>query len=240
MLDWRARIGLLVPSGNQTIEPELYRYAPPGVAFHFTRIANYLDTEEELAAMADAAPGAATLLVHAGVNLIVFACTAASLLYGRGYDSKVAARIAHVTAIPVTTTSTAVVAALRAVNAQRLMVLTPYADWLNVRVSGFFEAEGFSVAGVCTIPEATTPAAIASISPNAIYRAARKLDVQTFDGLFLSCTDLRALEVIAPLEADLGRPVVSSNQATLWHCLRLVGIHDRLGRLGRLLDDEGR
>lgn len=240
MNGWRARIGIIVPSGNQTLEPELTRAGPPGVAFHFTRILNVVDTEDELDAMAAAAPRAAVLLAHAHVDLIAFGCTAGSLLRGADYDIHIAKAITAASSAPATTTSSCVVAALRSFRAHRVAVVTPYASWLNDRVAAFMEAAGFSIAGLATIPEAASPDAIPHIPPEATYRAARAMASNQIDALFLSCTDLPTAGVVDALEADLGCPVVTSNQATLWGSLRLAGVRHRIGGWGQLLEGRDR
>jgi len=83
------RLGVIVPSGNTHLEPEFGHLPLSDVSFHFARIVNYQDTEEELAAMADQAPEAAELLSHAGVKAIAFGCTGGSFLKGKYYDQEV-------------------------------------------------------------------------------------------------------------------------------------------------------
>ncbi len=240
MLGWRAKLGLLVPSGNQVVEPELMRIAPEGVTLHGTRITNYLDTPEELAAMRNEVPSAARLLAHAEVAAIAFACTGGSLLEGAGYDRTITALIEEASGgIPATTTSTAVVEALRHLGVRRLIVVTPYQLWLNERVAAFLEAADFEVAridGIPNPPELRSATAISSIPPDVTAGFARSIAAgQRYDGIFISCTSLRTVEAIEPLEHDLGVPVVSSNQATLWALLRLAGVRTAVSGLGRLV-----
>lgn len=242
MLGWRAKLGLLVPSGNQVVEPELMRVAPEGVTVHSTRITNYLDTPEELAAMKDEVPAAARLLGHAEVAAIAFACTGGSLLQGAGYDRTISALIKESSGgIPATTTSTAVVEALRHLGVRRLIVVTPYQPWLNKRVAAFLQAADLEVVRIEGIPNPSglqTATAVSSISPNVTAAFTRSVAAgQHFDALFISCTSLRTVEAIEQLEHDLGAPVVSSNQATLWALLRLAGVRSREGGLGRLFQD---
>jgi len=61
------------------------------------------------------------------------------------------------------------------------------------------------------------------------------VNIPEADAVFISCTSVRTFEIIAPLERDLGKPVISSNQATIWHALRKTGIRDTIEGYGRLL-----
>ena len=76
---------------------------------------------------------------------------------------------------------------------------------------------------------------IGSIHPSEVYDFATKKFCPEADGYFISCTNLRTLEVLDALEKHLGKPVVSANQATMWDMLRLAGIGDSISGYGRLL-----
>ena len=81
---------------------------------------------------------------------------------------------------------------------------------------------------------------IVRVPPQAIFEAGLALaSPASVDGLFISCTALRVSPVIARLEAALGKPVVSSNQALAWDCLRLAGCDATVPGFGRLLAGEG-
>jgi len=120
------RFGIIVPSGNTLLETELCSLPINGVSFHFTRVVNYLDTEEELAAMSDQSLNAAELLSHAKVHAIAFGCTSGSFLYGKGYDLELIKKMASRVAVPCITASTAVIKGLREMKINRVMFLTPY------------------------------------------------------------------------------------------------------------------
>jgi maleate isomerase len=211
---------------------------PDGVAFHCTRITNYLDTPDELAAMKDEVPAAARLLAHAEVHAMAFACTGGSLLQGLGYDETIIKAMEQATGgrIPATTTSTAVVQAMRHLGIRRLAVVTPYKEWLNDRVVTFLTESGFEVARIAGMGGLDTATALSSVPPQAVYVFARRVaDGAEFDGLFISCTSFRTAGAVDALEDDLGVPVVSSNQATLWALFRLAGVRARVPGFGQLL-----
>jgi maleate isomerase len=231
---WRGRIGLIIPSSNRLSEPQLARYSPPGVQFHTTRLrmtgvhhAPPLETLERIR-------GAAAMLADAKVDLILFHCTANSMEGGPGADETIASAIREATGVPATTTATAILAALRALAMRRFVLLSPYSDETNAHEVRFLEGNGFDVLAAYGLNLPSSDAYI-SYPPDAWYeRVMERLDDRA-DGYFLSCTNIRAFEIIEELEAATGKPVIASNQASLWHALRLIGVPDAVPGLGRLL-----
>lgn len=140
----RLRIGMLVPSGNVVAEPQVKAMLPPGVAVYSTRLPLTGSSREELLAMVDDIEHGARLLADAQVNLIAFNCTAVST-YSKEMEANVKARIAAVAKSPVVATSEALVAALRALDARRIALLTPYIKAINEREVLFLEAADFEV-----------------------------------------------------------------------------------------------
>lgn len=232
MIGWRAKLGLLVPSVNTTIEPELYKLAPQGVSLHFARLRLEKDAPEEFEKMSVDLEDQATRLAHASVNVIGFGCTTGSLLRGVGYDKDIVKRIEDATGITATTTSTAVVEALKLLEATNLSVATPYPEWLNEKLRSFLEGHGFSIVAIrgLGLEKGTGDVAIEQV-----YRLVKEVDRPYSDTVLISCTDFRTMEIIDTLEQDLGKPVVSSNQATLWMLLRLAKLPDGMRGCGRLM-----
>jgi maleate isomerase len=142
--------------------------------------------------------------------------------------------------VPVVTPSAAARAAFRALGVGRLAMLTPYLPATSGPMEGYFTDHGLSVVAHACLGLADDRE-MARVTPATIREAARMVDRPAAEALFLSCTALPALDVIADLEADLGKPVVSSNQASLWALLGLAGLAPRVGSpapvggLGRLL-----
>jgi maleate isomerase len=233
MFGWRARLGVLVPSINKTMEPELYKMAPAGVSVHFSRLRQREDTVEELQRMADDIPRAAAELADAEVDVIAFGCTSGSLIGGPGYDQQLIKKIESVAHIPAITTSTAVISALKELGIKTLCVATPYIDAVNEREKQFLVSDGFKILNMkglgCKGPET------ADLSPKLIYKHAKSVFRPGADGLFMSCTDLRTSDILEVLEHDLNKPVVSSNQATMWMMLKSAGIGDPIEGYGTLL-----
>lgn len=194
-----------------------------------------IDTIEELLRMGDYAPKAASDLADAEVDCIAFGCTSGSLLGGPDYNEKLLRKIKEVTPIPAITTSMAVVAALKELEIRTVCVATPYHDDINQKEKEFFEAHGFKVLNIkglsCNGPET------ADLSTKLVYTHAKGTFRPEADALFMSCTDMRSLDILQSLEYDLGKPVVSSNTATMWMMLKKVGIGESIGGFGRLLSE---
>jgi len=231
----RVKLGILVPSANTVMEPDLYRMIPKDITLHFTRIRNKEDTEDELVNMIGYVPSAAELLSHAKVDVIAFGCTGGSFIGGPGYDEKIIQEIERAAKIPGTTTTTAVVEALKRMKIKKLTLATPYEEWLNRREVEFLEDKGFSIlsAGGLGLVDGNEQS---TYPPQKIKEFVKKLDVPETDGVFISCTNFRGVEVIKDLEEELNKPVVTSNQATLWMMLRMVNVRTPIYNYGKLLE----
>lgn len=233
----RARIGLIYMASSWIMEPEFVRMAPPGVSIHTTRIQFHGATVEGLGRMAESAEveRCAELLATAPLGAICFGGTSASFLHGRGWDERLLERMAGASGgIPVTTTSTASLRALRAVGVGRIAFVGPYNDEVTERGRRFFEANGFEVVAALGLGLTTDPA-IGGVSLATVCELARRGDRPRAEAIFISCTNLRTIGALAALEAELGKPVVSAIQASFWDCLRLAGVDLPVAGFGRLL-----
>jgi maleate cis-trans isomerase len=227
------RIGLIVPSVNAVLEPDLAWAAPAGLTFHATRVPLTATTPEGLREMNRSIEGAAGLLAHLTPDLVAFACTSGSFVDGEDGLKKQINLIEATARCPVVATSRAIIEACRHLGITRVALATPYRDDVNEAERAFFTGHGIDVRSLVGL--GLSGAAIREVAPEQVMKLARSADTADSEALFLSCTDLRALEVIAPLEAELGKPVLSSNQVTLWAVLSTLGEPTGLPRLGRLL-----
>jgi maleate isomerase len=114
-----------------------------------------------------------------------------------------------------------------------LSILTPYVAEVTERGRHFFEQSGFSVSNAVGMG-ISEDHEIGNVSPEQVYRFVRENVDAGADGVFISCTNLRTVGIIAALEQDLGLPVVSAVQASFWDCLRIAGIRDHVDGFGRL------
>lgn len=215
------RLGFIVPSANAVFETDCRRLLPSRFGAHVARVSCTRDAETELAALARGAPAAARDLRDAAVSVIAFACTSGSLLGGHGYDNDVAQAISAAAGVPATTSATAVRRALQSLNVSRVALVTPYEDWLNERVVDFLGSHGVATAGAYGF---AMPAVREHerLEPELIAEHALALCTPDVQAVVISCTSFRGAEAAALLRAAQRRPVISSNDATLWSALRLV------------------
>lgn len=236
----RAKLGLVVPPTNTVNEAEWARMMPEGVTFHTHRMPLHDDAASEAGrkALMDDLDRTFGLLKQARVDAIAYACTAGSMI---NPVQSLPERLTERTGVKAVTTSAAIVAALKALGVRRLSVATPYADRLNEHETRFLEENGFSVDRLIGLGiGAGGPAEyirIAETPLDEVGAHARAAFVPGTDALLITCTDFPTLPIIAELEAELGVPVVTSNQATFWAMLRVAGISDRFERFGRLLQN---
>jgi maleate isomerase len=231
----RAAIGLIVLATDQTIEHEWRRLIDlPGVAVYESRILNdnAITTVTLKAMEARLAEAAGLILPGLPLDVVGFGCTSASMVIGeeRVFELIREARPGVACSTPIT----AAFAAFRALEMRRIALLTPYRDDINRFIRGYIEAKGFEVPVMGSFNEEDDRRA-ARIDLASIRDAALRLGrSELVDGVFVSCTSLRLAEAVAGIEAELEKPVTSSNHALAWHCLRLAGIEARLPRWGRL------
>jgi len=236
MYGWRARIGLLAVASDVTCEMELHSIAPEGVSINASRMAfPGAVTAETVGKLADEAEKAAELLIPTGVNVIAFCCTSGSFIKGAGWDRQIIEKIEkRFPGVTVTTTSTAVLEAFRTLEIKKVAIATPYIDEINVALKKFLEMENFptvSIEGLGIKEDQETN----NQPPEVAYNLARKVDVPEADGIFISCTSFRTFGIIETLERDLRKPVVTSNQATMWDVLKKADVHGPIKGYGKLL-----
>lgn len=230
-----ARVGLVVPSVNATIEPELAWMAPAGVSFHCARIMLRETTVDGLREMNAEVESAARLLASLAPNAVAYACTSGSFMDGAERLRARIDAIAHIVGCPVVATSQAMIDALRALRVRRVALATPYLDALTQIEQHFLVDQSFEVVSARSL--GLSGAAIREVSPERVFELACEADSPNAEAIFVSCTDLRALEVVDALERRLSKPVLSSNQVTLWALLRALGRPARIAGFGRLLDE---
>ena len=217
------RIGLIIPSSNTTMEVEFTRHLPEGVSVHSARVHLERVTVEELEGMAERVEEAALLLGDARVDLIVYGCTTGSLIKGKGYDLELERRIEGATGIPALATAHAVLEALKERGLKRIVVATPYIAEVNEKEREFLLANGLEVVAIRGLGLLRNQE-IGLQEPRVVYKLGEELmeEHPEAEGLFISCTNLRTFEVLRPLEDELRKPVISSNQATLWQALKKI------------------
>ncbi|MFP6732387.1 MAG: aspartate/glutamate racemase family protein [Rhodospirillales bacterium] len=230
----RCKIGVIVPSLNNTLEPEFNRMVPADVAVYATRLRLERGVPDDLRAMADLTEQAGELLRHADVDCIAYCCTTGSLIDGVDWDKELAARLGKATELPVTTTASAAIKAMRSLGLKTVSVATPYIDEVNKIERAYIEACGIRVNSITGL-QFTRGEELHSLDQDAAREFCRAAMVDGADGLFISCTDFASIDFIEELERDLGKPVVTSNTATLWMVLSLIKLDQPIEGFGQLL-----
>jgi arylmalonate decarboxylase len=236
---WRGRIGLIAPSTNTTLEPEFSRMAPEGVAVYVSRVhqAGPQGLASSYQRMADGIATAAALLATSEVDVIAFGCTSCTYFVS---PEKARDSMRENAGCPPILTADAVADAMRAMDCKRIAVIGPRTEMVTRREVEFLRDAGFEVAASRCLGLGATEEerrSIGRVPPETVYRLALSIDSSDVDAIFISCTQLPTLNVIALLERALKKPIVTSNQATMWRCLREVHFSEPIHGFGRLLSD---
>lgn len=231
-----SRIGLLVPSSNTTVEPEFYRALPPAVTLHVARLFLTQIAPDEILSIVQDLETQSRGLASADVDVIVLGATAPSFLKGLGYDRELIARIEAATGKRATTTSTALIAALRHLGVSRVVLGAAYDAKVNAIAQAFLEANGIEVLSAEGLGIVDN-LAVGRLGGDSAYELARRIDRPDAEAIVLACTNWKTMDAIERLERELGKPVVSTTQASLWAALRVIGRIEGVPGYGRLLRD---
>ena len=250
MTQFAKRIGLIVPADCQ-IDDEMWELCGPQAIPLITRThmpvfgSGVPLSTGALAALAQSPDieDAADRLRAVSPDAAAYIDTSITFVRGPGGDTEIAQRVERVLKCPTTVTSTAVAEALQELGARRITAVTPYPDEVNARLPPFMEHYGIHVESVEKLKwnyeSGLTSNEMASIDPGELVGAVVAVRHQHSDAVFISCTAERTLEAIAPLEASLGKPVVTAIQATMWKVQRLAGVRHELTTGGRLFHLQG-
>lgn len=230
------RIGLLVPSSNTTVEPEFYRALPADVTLHTARLFLTQITPESIERMVEDLETQSRLLASADVDVIVLGATAPSFLKGLGYDRELIKRIEAVSGKRATTTSTALIEAIRHLGAKRVVLGSAYDDKVNAIAKSFLEASGIAVLDAKGL-DLVDNLVVGRLDAETAYVLAKQVDRPDAEAVVLACTNWRTMDVIDRLERELGKPVISTTQVSIWAALRIIGVAHGVPGYGRLLRD---
>ena len=237
-IGWRSKIGVIVPPSNTVNEAEFNRFAPEGVSFHFTRSPLHSDpAADDFAEMLGDVTNAMKNLSACNVDYATYACTAGSMACP---SDRLLGTMTEIGGVPSNSTAQAIVAALDALGATSIVMASPYTQETNEHEAHYLADHGIEVLATTGLNLNTSLENIQKISrvpPPDVFEHARSIDRPEAEALLICCTDFNTFDSIEPLESELGKPVVSSNSATLWHSLRNAQITDRIDSLGTLLRD---
>ncbi|MEM7177750.1 MAG: arylmalonate decarboxylase [Pseudomonadota bacterium] len=234
----RAKLGFILMSTDLAAEADFHDMVPNGVAVHITRLkTDDYTTNETLSRHIDhMADAAARLQPDTKPDVISYSCTSGSIVIGeaRIYEE---IRKGAPWAVPMCLV-TGVVDALNALGAKKIVVGTPYLDEINTAEAEFLAAKGFAVLDIQGL-NLTTGIEFGRVTPAYWKEFALAIDRPDADAIFLSCGGIRALEVAQEIEQIAGKPVITSNQAQFWSCLRRAGIGDDIDGFGQIFRHPG-
>jgi maleate cis-trans isomerase len=237
----KARIGVFVPFTNVNLEADLAMMRPDGVSLHFTRLGGYdIDEVPDAAQMAGLARSdmdeAIRLLSGARPDAVLYGCTSATLALGPQFDKDLATTIQARSNADCITAAGALVHALNTLQISRIAFASPYVAALNDDAIAFLGSQGFECVSRFDYPTDLGNYGQGELLPEQILEFALAADSAQAQAIVLSCTDLRAVEIIAELEARTGKPVVTSNQAMLFAAMQTLQIQPSDSGFGRLFD----
>lgn len=232
----RAKIGVIVPPSNTVNEAEFNRFTPPGVSFHFTRSPLHADpAADDFVEMLTDVRRAMGDLAACRVDHATYACTAGSMACP---SNRLLGTMNEAGGVGANSTAQAIVAALAALGVNTVSMASPYTDEMNAHEAHYLKEHGIDViasAGLSLNTSLEKIQQISRVAPPEVFEHARAVDREGAEAVLICCTDFNTFDAIEPLEEALGKPVISSNSATLWHTLRAAGIDDRIDGLGTLL-----
>ena len=240
-LGFRMKFGVLGPSTNTIVQPDLEDMRPVGVTNHYSRIEvpnMSVNSDADFLRLVDIILEhtlvAADSLKSCEMQYLVMGMSATTFWNGRAGAESYRKLMEDRVSVGVSCGSFATEAALHAVKAKRIAFLSPYFPSANDQVRRFYEECGFTVVrDVCL--RRPSPVLIAHTELEQCRDAIKQLDGDDIDAIVQVGTNLSMVRLAAAAELFLGKPVIAINTATYWHALRAVGINDRMAGYGSLM-----
>ncbi|NKB64181.1 MAG: arylmalonate decarboxylase [Gammaproteobacteria bacterium] len=232
----RGKVGFVLLATEQTIPDDMFQIFPEGVGIHFARVNNpdVIDNQTLAAIAPDLSIAAKSLLPDGSLDVVTYGCTSGSLVLGEDRVHDLLNRGAP--KAKASCIIAAVIRALKAVDAQKIVVATPYLDEVNRAEYDYLSQRGFDVLDIQGL-NLVRDSDMVKVSPTFILNMAAEIDRPDADAIFISCGALRSVDIIEELEQRCGKPVITSNQAMAWDALRLAGIKDNIAGYGKLFSD---
>lgn len=232
----RGKIGFVLLATEQTVQEDMLAIIPEGIGVHFTRVPIPDDINNAtLMAVAESLTEAAALILPDGsLDVVCYACTSGTIVVGEERVCQLLRQGAP--NAKATSLYGGVRKALAALGAKKIVMATPYLEEINRLEAETLARDGFELLAYEGL-QIRKDSDMVRVAPDFLLEFAQSLDRPEAQAIFISCGALRSVEIIDRLEAATGKPVVTSNQAMAWDCLRLAGITDSIPGYGRLLRD---
>jgi maleate isomerase len=244
VLGWRRLLGVVAPSTNTVVQPDMERMRPEGVTNHFSRIyvedPVALSNEDFIAgttAIAENTMDAVRSVMTCRPDYLVLGMSAITFYGGVQGSVDFKRRVEQVAGVGASTGAESIAAALHAYGGiRRVSFVSPYYPVANAEVQRFLEESGFTV--VRDVPlQCRCWTNIARVTPDRLREVIEHLDGPDVDAIVQVGTNLSMVDLAAEQEALRGKPVIAINTATYWHALRACGIEDNVAAVGRLLKE---
>ena len=227
--------GVLIPSTNTTCEIEFGRLLPPAYQAHFGRLLSSRPGFPFSPSRDEDIEFQSRLLGTARVELVILAQTSASL-FAEDYDDVTNRRMSEASGAPSLTSAQAVGRAVRALGLKRIALVSPYSQEVNERAARYFADKH----GVETVARegfaATDSYAIGGLGPENAHAAFARIDRPEIEAFVVPGGNFPTMPHIAAWEREFRKPVVTTNQASVWAMLRALAPDERLAGFGRLLE----
>jgi maleate isomerase len=216
-------IGVVVPY-DFALDRELWRWTPDDISLHVTRmpyvpLATTMDMAIHISDPALVARGA-TDLMAVSPRVIAYACTSGSFVGGLAGEAALVASMTEAGAPAAVTTSGALLTALGHLDITRIATVTPYTADLTAGLNSYLAEAGVEVVAAAGLGLTSE---IWTVPYGVTAQLVRDTDGPNAEAVFISCTNLPTYDAIAPLEAELGKPVLTANQVTMWSALTIAG-----------------
>lgn len=216
------RIGVLLPSSSTAQEWDIGRALPDDITLHVARMRlNNVDADSTLRVVQEI-ESESQKLADVDVDVIIFPATAPSSRNGPGYDQELIKRISAASGKPATTASTALLEALRVLSVKKIALGAPWSASINQSVAAFLEANGVEVLAQEALGLVRN-LEIGLLDPQTAFDVGRRVDRPEADAVMLACGNWSTFRIVDRLEHDIGKPVLTTNQVSLWHALKMIG-----------------
>ncbi len=246
----RAKIGVIIPSTNTSVEYDCQRLIPRGVSWHFSRfMIEHADLSDDdnfirfLEMLRQTIGASIESLMTCKPDHVMMGMSAETFWGGiEGNDGFVEKIQEAVGDVGLTTGANAVIAALEALDVpgnvgKNIAVITPYQPIGDKNVHLFFEDSGYNVKQVLGLRCENAHDAIALVPDHQVMDMVRQVDADDIDAIIQVGTNLSTATSFPVIEKWLEKPVLPINVATAWPALRSCGVRDQYDHLGRLFEE---
>ncbi|NOD64628.1 MULTISPECIES: Asp/Glu racemase [unclassified Ruegeria] len=237
----RAKIGVLVPFTNTNLEADMMLMRCPDTTVHFQRMGGY-DVDEIPGSDQMAGLGASDishdLKMIAGVrpDAVLYGCTSATLTHGPSFDEQLAQDIKAGSGALSFTAAGSLIQAIKSLGVTKVGFSSPYLGEINTQAVDFLAQNQITTVKCADIGRELGNYGQGELTPDEVFDLACQADHPEAEAIVLSCTDMRAVEAVDRIEATLGKPVVTSNQAMMFALMRALGLPRQGNVPGRLFD----